>query len=791
MAEESIKIPSYMRAAARRGLQYHADGKSGSGLVPQTVADARRMADEGTVSETKVRKIGPWIARHMVDLDAPSNKNTGDSGYPGAGLVAHLLWGSGPSKTRAQAAMNWANRQVAMLDKKQSASVVESETLSTEGDIEMAAIEIESSDRPLVDELGTLLADAATLYLSAHGAHWNVSGSDFSEYHSLFSAIYEDVWDSLDDIAENIRKLDGLAPFGLVDLITRRDVGDAPVETSPDDLCESLYGLNEMVIARLNSAFAVATTANQQGIANFLADRIDHHQKWSWQLKASMADDIAEDAAESAGGEAEIEMPEEESTKTVPFTISSTTSTASTYANAQFTFTNTTNTFQVQQCPECGEQIPAGSTTCPECGAELLVEPEDDKNEDMSGALPMWESELAYEGMPTSDGRYLIPGKITNRDLPLSLMCQTVTADGHSGAMICGKVTRLWRVDRPDLGDGVVAIMGAGEFSDNMMGPEAARLVKDQVLRGVSVDISPSRRCLLDADTREEVSEDAINFEKMANNEYLIGIEGEIMGATMVPFPAFADATMRISAGEESITASAGNLRLLPNSITASAAGMAPIAPPKDWFFMQEPEGKCPLTVTNDGRIYGHLATWDQCHQGFANECVLAKPSRTDYAFFHVGSIKTKEGDMVNVGRIVVGESGHASLEYGINDTTDHYDKTGLVGAFVRAVDGKYGIWLSGAVRSDCPAERVRDMLANPPSGDWRRHDGWLELIAALSVPVPGFPVPRYEYAITASAESMDVRSLVATGYYEVDPPSLSRSEMRKKELLLREVIDR
>lgn len=404
-------------------------------------------------------------------------------------------------------------------------------------------------------------------------------------------------------------------------------------------------------------------------------------------------------------------------------------------------------------------------------------------------SLPTWESELAYEGMPTSDGRLLMVGQISNRDLPLSLMCQTVTAEGHMGAEVCGKLSRIWREPRPEYGEGVVAIMGAGEFSELEMGPVAAGLVEEQTLRGVSVDISPNMKVLLDRNTLQEVPEDELNFESYANGEYLVGIGGEIMGATIVPFPAFADAKLRIVSSPDAVVACASaQMTLVPRSITAAAAGLAPIAPPKDWFFTPEVDGKLPLTVMDDGRIMGHLATWDQCHHGFMNECVLAKPSRTGYSFFHVGALKTEEGEMVEVGRIVVGETaqaGHASVEYSGADATRHYDKTALVGAFVRAIDGKYGIWLSGVVRSDCPAERVRDMLANPPSGDWRRENGWLELIAALSVPVPGFPVPRYEYAMTASAESVEVKTLIATGYYELDPPSFSRADQRRKEILI------
>jgi len=111
----SLSAPAYMRSAARRGLKYYEDGLGGEGLVPATISAARDMAN-GTISESKWRKIGPWIARHMVDLDAPKNNNPSDKEYPGAGLVAHLLWGSGPSKRAATRTMNYAINLVERLD---------------------------------------------------------------------------------------------------------------------------------------------------------------------------------------------------------------------------------------------------------------------------------------------------------------------------------------------------------------------------------------------------------------------------------------------------------------------------------------------------------------------------------------------------------------------------------------------------------------------------------------------------------------------------------------------------
>lgn len=107
--------PAFMRAAARRGIALYEEGKGGDGLVDATIREARAMA-AGNVTADKWVRIAAWIARHMPDLDAPKNSNQSDPDYPGPGLVAHLLWGSGPSKRRAQRAMAFAERIVARLE---------------------------------------------------------------------------------------------------------------------------------------------------------------------------------------------------------------------------------------------------------------------------------------------------------------------------------------------------------------------------------------------------------------------------------------------------------------------------------------------------------------------------------------------------------------------------------------------------------------------------------------------------------------------------------------------------
>ena len=106
----SLVAPSFMAVSAERGLRLHEQGLSGDGLMPATVADARRMANGEALSEAKWRKIPAWIARHIGDLDAVQGDEIT------AGLVAMLLWGGGSTKTSARRAQEYAERIVAQLD---------------------------------------------------------------------------------------------------------------------------------------------------------------------------------------------------------------------------------------------------------------------------------------------------------------------------------------------------------------------------------------------------------------------------------------------------------------------------------------------------------------------------------------------------------------------------------------------------------------------------------------------------------------------------------------------------
>lgn len=127
--------PAYMRASARRGLEWYSDGLGGDGLVDRTIREAREMA-AGRASADKWVRIQAWIARHLGDLDSPDADPSSDN-YPSAGVVAMALWGGGTTKRSAQRAQAYAEGVVARLEAEEERGKMKHETRNFEADFEL------------------------------------------------------------------------------------------------------------------------------------------------------------------------------------------------------------------------------------------------------------------------------------------------------------------------------------------------------------------------------------------------------------------------------------------------------------------------------------------------------------------------------------------------------------------------------------------------------------------------------------------------------------------------------
>ena len=174
-------------------------------------------------------------------------------------------------------------------------------------------------------------------------------------------------------------------------------------------------------------------------------------------------------------------------------------------------------------------------------------------------------------------------------------------------------------------------------------------------------------------------------------------------------------------------------------NLVASVGTVAPAS----WFKDPELSDVTPLTVTDDGRVFGHLAQWGVCHVGFDGVCVDPPKSATGYAYFLSGVVDTDEGE-VPVGNITI-DGPHAPLGMKARPAMAHYDNTCSVVADVNCGEDDHGIWVAGWVRPGTPEEKVYALKASGGlSGDWRTVNGHpKEMIAALAVNSGGFPVPR------------------------------------------------
>lgn len=193
--------------------------------------------------------------------------------------------------------------------------------------------------------------------------------------------------------------------------------------------------------------------------------------------------------------------------------------------------------------------------------------------------------------------------------------------------------------------------------------------------------------------------------------------------------------------------------------------------PPAEWFANPDLKEITPLTVTDDGRVYGHGAAWGTCHTAF--EACVTPPSEGDHVYYRLGEVVTADGSRVAVGHITLG-TGHAPVNgMSASRAAEHYDNTGTVVALVASGEDDHGIWVAGAIKPGTPDARVNELRAASLSGDWRRIGGKLRLVAFLAVNRPGFPVPR----TAAFVSKKEQLSLVASGIVLQDARRVRRDE--------------
>lgn len=382
-----------------------------------------------------------------------------------------------------------------------------------------------------------------------------------------------------------------------------------------------------------------------------------------------------------------------------------------------------------------------------------------------------WQGVLGIENEITGDGRILMNGSMRWGDLPIPLRVVTEDTGGHEGAQRAGNIETIER-----LSDGRLWGTGTWDLSSDV-GVEAARQVEEGYKNGVSMDLDDMsfevyvaqdllREMEPEAEDGDaETTSDYVKIAEVSSDDEIMAVtDGRIRAATLVDVPAFAGALLEAveeTPAEESRTGTDGGDRT-EDKTPALTASAGPAKPSLDWFKNPRFSVLTPLTVSEDGQVYGHIAAWDGCHIGQpegAGVCTAPPRSQTNYSYFLTGQTMTEDGTMVPTGRLTV-NTRHAGPSLNYRNANAHYENTGMAAADVYAGEDEFGIWVAGAVRPDATEEQVRALRGSALSGDWRRVGVGQELVGVLAVNTPGFPVPRTQGKVTGG----ELSSLVASG---------------------------
>ena len=140
----------------------------------------------------------------------------------------------------------------------------------------------------IVEPLKRAFADTYALYVKAQNYHWNVEGPMFPMYHAFFDTIYGEVGGAIDAFAEEIRAQGAYAPAAFGRFKELSTIQDELLVISPEQMVGNLYADNMRVYASLKIAREAADKYGENGLVNFLEERLDQHKKHDWMLKATM-----------------------------------------------------------------------------------------------------------------------------------------------------------------------------------------------------------------------------------------------------------------------------------------------------------------------------------------------------------------------------------------------------------------------------------------------------------------------------------------------------------------------
>jgi starvation-inducible DNA-binding protein len=137
----------------------------------------------------------------------------------------------------------------------------------------------------IAEALNGLVADSYALYVKTKNFHWHVSGPHFRDYHLLFDDQAAEIFASVDELAERVRRIGARTVHSVGEIARLQTIKDNNEEfVAPADMLRELMADNKTVIKAMRAAHEVADKHEDVATASILENFIDQAEKRNWFL---------------------------------------------------------------------------------------------------------------------------------------------------------------------------------------------------------------------------------------------------------------------------------------------------------------------------------------------------------------------------------------------------------------------------------------------------------------------------------------------------------------------------
>ncbi|HEY2726305.1 MAG TPA: DNA starvation/stationary phase protection protein [Parafilimonas sp.] len=155
---------------------------------------------------------------------------------------------------------------------------------------DVSKIQIGISDKnslSVANRLQTLLADEQIIYAKTRNYHWNLEGRDFMEMHLLFERLYTEIAETIDSVAERIRKIGHYSQGRLEDFLKQTNLLEGEYTNDIQTQIQNLLADHETVIRYLrNDINDFDDKFKDAGSADFVTGVLKQHEEWAWFLRS-------------------------------------------------------------------------------------------------------------------------------------------------------------------------------------------------------------------------------------------------------------------------------------------------------------------------------------------------------------------------------------------------------------------------------------------------------------------------------------------------------------------------